>query len=167
MYNPLKNTIMNTVNILGLDPNRTQNTIVSLQQLLADFQVYYTNLRGLHWNIKGPAFFTLHAQFERMYDDVAAKVDEIAERILTLGGTPENRFSGYLQQAEIKEVAGVDTADGALRLILDTLQVLIARERAILSAASEAGDEGTVALMSDYLREQEKSVWMLTASLQQ
>lgn len=156
---------MKTANILGLDLNQSQNTIASLQQLLADFQVYYTNLRGLHWNIKGPAFFTLHAQFERMYDDVAAKVDEIAERILTLGGTPENRFSGYLQQATVKEVAGVDTADGAINLILETLQTLIAQERALLSAASEAGDEGTAALMSDYLREQEKSVWMLTASL--
>ncbi len=157
---------MNTVNILGLDNQRTQTTLASLQQLLADFQVYYTNLRGLHWNIKGPAFFTLHAQFEKMYDDVAAKVDEIAERILTLGGTPENRFSGYLRQAEIQEVSGVDTADGALRLILETLQTLIARERSILQTAAEANDEGTVALMSDYLREQEKSIWMLNASLQ-
>ena len=156
---------MKTANILGLDINRSQNTIASLQQLLADFQVYYTNLRGLHWNIKGPAFFTLHAQFEKMYDDVAEKVDEIAERILALGGTPENRFSGYLQQASVKEVAGVDTAEGAITLILETLQTLIARERALLSEASEAGDEGTAALMSDYLREQEKSVWMLTASL--
>jgi len=73
----------------------------SLQQLLADFQVYYTNLRGFHWNIKGHNFFVLHSQFEKMYDDTAEKVDEIAERILMLGGTPANKFSDYLKVANL------------------------------------------------------------------
>lgn len=156
---------MKTLNIIGLDANQAQKTIASLQQLLADFQVYYTNLRGLHWNIKGPGFFTLHAQFEKMYDDVNEKADEIAERILMLGGTPENRFSGYLKLSSVKEAAGISSADAAIGNILETLALIIAQERGILSDASEAGDEATVALMSDYLSEQEKTVWMLTASL--
>lgn len=156
---------MKTLNIIGLDANQAQKTIASLQQLLADFQVYYTNLRGLHWNIKGPGFFTLHAQFEKMYDDINEKADQIAERILMLGGTPENRFSGYLKQASVKEAAGISSPEAAIGNILETLGLLIAQERGILSDASEAGDEATVALMSDYLSEQEKTVWMLTASL--
>lgn len=156
---------MKTLNIIGLQADQAQNTVNALQQLLADFQVYYTNLRGLHWNIQGPAFFTLHAQFEKMYDDVSEKADEIAERILMLGGKPENRFSGYLQQASVKEVNDIHSVEGAIAHILDTLRILIAQERQILSAASEAGDEATAALMSDYLSEQEKTVWMLTASL--
>lgn len=156
---------MKTLDIIQLNANQAQKTVASLQQLLADLQVYYTNLRGLHWNIKGPAFFTLHAQFEKMYDDVSEKADEVAERILMLGGTPENRFSGYLKSASIKEASGISSADGAIANILETLGMLIAQERGILRDASETGDEATVALMSDYLSQQEKTVWMLTASL--
>ena len=113
---------MKTLEFIKLNESGANNVVASLQQLLADFQVYYTNLRGFHWNIKGHNFFVLHSQFEKMYDDTAEKVDEIAERILMLGGTPANK-----------------------------------------SIASQAGDEVTVSMMSDYLKEQEKLVWMLVA----
>lgn len=76
----------------------------ALAQLLAEFQVHYTNLRNLHWNIKGHGFFVLHEEYEKMYDDVATKIDEVAERILQLGETPEHRFSAYLKQAQISEL---------------------------------------------------------------
>lgn len=135
-----------------------------LALLLADFQVFYTNLRGFHWNIKGHAFFTLHAKFEELYNDAAEKVDEIAERILMLGGEPENRFSAYLKIARVKEVSGVSCADRALENVLETLSHLIAEERKLLALASENGDESTVAQISGYLQEQEKTVWMLVAS---
>ena len=59
--------------------------------------MFYTNLRGLHWNVKGNRFFGLHAKYEELYNDAAEKVDEIAERLLQLGATPENRFSEYLK----------------------------------------------------------------------
>ncbi len=140
------------------------NTIVlSLQQLLADFQIHYANLRGFHWNIKGHGFFVLHSKFEDLYNGAAEKVDEIAERILMLGGTPANKYSDYLKMAQIKEVDGVNKADDALNHILETYGHLIAEERKILSLASSHNDEVTVAMMSDYLKEQEKMVWMLTA----
>ena len=90
---------MKTLEFIKLNESGANNVVASLQQLLADFQVYYTNLRGFHWNIKGHDFFVLHSQFEKMYDDTAEKVDEIAERILMLGGTPANKFSDYLKVA--------------------------------------------------------------------
>ena len=90
---------MKTLEFIKLNESGANNVVASLQQLLADFQVYYTNLRGFHWNIKGHNFFVLHSQFEKMYDDTAEKVDEIAERILMLGGTPANKFSDYLKVA--------------------------------------------------------------------
>ena len=93
----------------------------------------------------------------------AEKVDEIAERILMLGGTPANKYSDYLKMAQIKEVDGVSKADDALNHILETYGHLIAEERKVLSLASSHNDEVTVAMMSDYLKEQEKMVWMLTA----
>jgi starvation-inducible DNA-binding protein len=87
----------------------------------------------------------------------------LAERILMLGGEPENKFSEYLKVARVKEVSGVSCGDEALKNILDTYGHLIDEERKLLSLASGAGDEATVALMSDYLKEQEKLVWMLVA----
>lgn len=154
---------MKTLNYIKLNEKEVSSVVASLQQLLADFQVYYTNLRGFHWNIKGHGFFVLHSKFEELYNDAAEKVDELAERVLMLGGTPANKFSEYLKVAKVKEADGVSNADEALNNILETYSYLIAEERKLLSLASEVNDEVTVALMSDYLKEQEKMVWMLVA----
>ncbi|MDR0429808.1 MAG: DNA starvation/stationary phase protection protein [Tannerellaceae bacterium] len=156
---------MKTLDYLHLDASGAGDVVNGLQQLLADFQVFYTNLRGFHWNIKGHGFYMLHGKFEEMYDDAAEKVDEVAERILMLGGVPENKFSEYLKKARIKEVSNVSCGEEAVSNILDSLSVLIAAERKLLSEASGVSDESTVALMSDYLKEQEKTVWMLVSFL--
>jgi starvation-inducible DNA-binding protein len=154
---------MKTVNYTKLDAAAAAQTVNGLQQLLADFQVYYTNLRGFHWNVKGKNFFQLHSRFEEMYDNASEKIDEIAERILMLDGVPAHNFSAYLKLSNVKETGVVTDGDEGLKNVLDTLSHLIQSERAILATASEAGDESTVAMMSDYLKEQEKLVWMLTA----
>ena len=156
---------MKTTDFLHLDTKTTNTVANELQSLLADFQVYYTNLRGFHWNIKGRGFFQLHEGFEKMYDDAAAKIDEVAERILTLNGTPAHNFTDYLKTASIKETGVVSNGDEAVKNILESLKTLIGKERKVLALASEGGDETTVALMSDFIGEQEKSVWMLTAYL--
>ena len=145
---------MKTLDYIHLDAVAAGKVVEALQQLLADYQVFYTNLRGFHWNIKGHGFFVLHSKFEDMYND---------ERILMLGGVPVNKFSEYLKVAKVKEVSGVSCADEALENVLDTYGQFIAEERKLLSLASESRDEATVALMSDYLKEQEKLVWMLVA----
>ena len=148
---------------IGLDKKASEKLAAKLNELLATYQVFYTNVRGYHWNIKGHGFFVLHSKFEDMYYDAAEKVDELAERILMLGGIPVNKFSEYLKVAKVKEVSGVSCADEALENVLNTYGQFIAEERKLLSLASESGDEATVALMSDYLKEQEKLVWMLVA----
>ena len=155
---------MKTMDFLHLDASAAKGGAASLKQLLADYQIFYSNLRGLHWNIKGHGFFVLHAKFEELYDDVSEKADELAERILMLGEVPENRFSEYLRSARLKEVSGISCSDEAVKLVLESYGHLIGEERKLLAQASEAGDEGTAALMSDYLRAQEKLVWMLVAS---
>ena len=156
---------MKTTDYLSLDTNKTKKVSAELQNLLGEFQVYYTNLRGFHWNIKGPRFFQLHEAFEKMYDEVSDQIDEIAERILMLGETPMHNFSDYLKNNEIKETGVVSKGDEAIKLILDYLKVLIAKERKILETASDANDEGTIAIISDYILGQEKTVWMLTSML--
>ncbi len=156
---------MKTTDYTGLSAVNTTEVVKGLQQLLADYQVFYTNLRGFHWNVKGKRFFQLHEQFENYYNNVAEKVDEIAERILMLGEVPPHNFSDYLKVAHVKESDYVSEGKKAVQNVLETYTYLIAEERKLLSLADKAGDEVTVAMMSDYLREQEKQVWMLTAYL--
>lgn len=152
-----------TTEFTGL--KNVENVAKGLQQLLADLQVYYTNLRGFHWNIKGRDFYLLHEKFEEMYNDTAAKVDEVAERLLMLGETPAHTFTKYLKTANVKETGVVTGADEAIKNILDTHKQLITSERELLALASEIDDEATVALLSDYISGQEKEVWMLTSFL--
>jgi starvation-inducible DNA-binding protein len=132
---------------------------------LANFQIYYQNLRGVHWNIKGKRFFDLHAKFEELYTDANLKVDEIAERILTLGTTPLHTFEDYTAIAKVPVGKDVSQDEVAVRLIVDSLTALLKIERQILDKSDELNDEGTNAMMSDFITEQEKTVWMLKAWL--
>ncbi len=154
---------MKTLEITGLNYDSTRNVVNGLQQLLADYQVFYTNLRGLHWNVKGKDFYIMHAEFERLYNDVNDKVDEIAERILQLDGVPAHSYSTYLKTSKVAELFELANGEEGMKRVVDTFKHLIASEREILKVASEAGDEVTVAMMGDYLSGQEKSMWMLAS----
>ena len=92
----VNNKIMK-LNSIGLPSKEAQIVAAELNILLANFQMYYQNLRGLHWNIRGRRFFDLHIKFEELYNDLVIKVDEIAERILTLEATPLHTFTEYLK----------------------------------------------------------------------
>ena len=157
------NIIMKTLDYFELNEVKVVNVVDALHNLLADFQVYYTNLRGFHWKIKGRDFFVLHEKFESMYDDAAVKVDEIAERIIMLGGTPENKFSNYLKVARIPEVSNISTTLESVKNILNTYKHLMAEERKLINLANEADDVVTADMLTGYLKEQEKMIWMLVA----
>lgn len=159
----LKTNIMKNLNNIGLDVTSSQQTAEELNDLLSNYQVFYMNLRGFHWNIRGKRFFELHLKFEELYNDALIKVDEIAERVLTLSSTPLHTFKKYLEISEIEGAENITDGEAAISSILEALAVLLKKERAILSIAGDANDEGTVALMSDYIVQQEKLVWMLSA----
>lgn len=150
---------------IGLDKKASEQLATKLNALLANYQIYYMNVRGFHWNVKGANFFELHLKFEEIYNDLLLKVDEIAERILTLGHTPLHAFSAYIKQSQIKEAQNVSDGKAGVQSVLAGLQTLLPLQREILNLAAEAGDEGTAAQMSDYIKEQEKLVWMLNAYL--
>ena len=156
---------MENVAYIGLKEEKLEKLAEGLNDLLSNYQLFYMNTRGFHWNIKGEKFFELHAKFEELYNDSLEKIDEIAERIKTLGFTPVHAFSDYLQMAKVKEVKNLSDGKSAVVSILDSLKILIAVERELLEISEEANDEGTNALMSDYLRAQEKLVWMFNAYL--
>lgn len=151
------------LNAIGLDSEKSAALAEKLNDLLANYQVFYQNLRGFHWNIKGEKFFELHLKFEELYNDVILKIDEVAERILTLGATPLHAYSDYLATSDIKEVKDSSDAKSTVQETLSGFKTLVVKERSILKDAQDADDEGTAALMSDYLSQQEKTVWMLSA----
>lgn len=151
---------------IGLDKVQSAELANKLNELLATYQVFYTNVRGYHWNIKGVNFFALHAKFEEIYTDLITKVDEVAERILTLGYTPDNAYSQYLKVSRIKEDIAVSGTQECLSGTLQGLKTLLDQQREILALAGDADDEGTASQMSDYIKEQEKLVWMFQAACQ-
>lgn len=150
-------------NIIGLDSQKSKKISKQLNTLLANYQIFYQNLRGFHWNIKGQKFFELHLKYEELYNDAVIKVDEIAERVLTLGGTPLHTFEDYLNVATIKSIKKNQVDEKSVQKVVDNFSVLITKEREILTLAGEAEDEGTASLMSDYITETEKTLWMLTS----
>ena len=152
-------------NSIGLDINKTKELAGDLNNLLANFQIYYQNLRGIHWNIQGKRFFDLHPKFEELYNDANLKVDEIAERVLTLGETPLHTFDEYTKLAKVTVGKNVSADEKAVQLIVDSLTKLLEIERDILDKSDELKDEGTNSMMSDFITEQEKTVWMMKAWL--
>jgi starvation-inducible DNA-binding protein len=152
-------------NVVGIDKNKAEELNKILNQLLADYEVFYQNLRGFHWNIKGREFFELHTKFEEFYDDAFIKIDEIAERILTLEGEPLHTYTDYLKVSNIKEAKNVTNGVEGVKIIVDNFSTIITTEREILDLAGDANDEGTVSLMSDYISQTEKTLWMLNSYL--
>lgn len=154
---------MKNLNKIGLDSQKSKELAEKLNELLADYSFFYQNTRGYHWNIKGRKFFELHVKFEELYNDLLLKIDEVAERIRTLGYTPNHRFSDYQKVSKITESTQVSDGIKAVEEIISSFQTIISIQRDLLSLSEEAGDEGTNAMMSDYIREQEKLVWMYSA----
>lgn len=150
-------------NAIGLNQDQANELANRLNVLLANYSLFYQNTRGYHWNIKGQKFFELHVKFEELYNDLLLKIDEIAERILTLGHAPNHNYSEYVLVSSITESRQVSDGVSAVKGILEGFKVLIPMQRELLTLSGEASDEGTNALMSDYIRAQEKLVWMYSA----
>ncbi|QCX52912.1 Dps family protein [Elizabethkingia sp. JS20170427COW] len=156
---------MKNSHLIGLNAEDCKNIAQKLNVLLSNYSVFYQNTRGAHWNIKGDLFFTLHPKFEELYNNLVLKIDEIAERILTLGAQPEHNYSFYIQNSEIKESNEVSNPVKCVENILDSFRIIIALQRDLLELTDKAGDEGTNSLMSDYITEQEKEIWMYNSFL--
>ncbi|UMY64791.1 MULTISPECIES: Dps family protein [unclassified Flavobacterium] len=152
-------------NALGLSVENSEKLVESLNQLLASFQVYYQNLRGIHWNIRGKRFFSLHVKFEELYNDAQLKIDELAERVLTLGGVPLHTLQDYVENNKVRVGKDIHKDDLAVQLIIDSLTSLLILEREILRASADCDDEGTNSMMGDFIKEQEKTIWMMKAWL--
>jgi len=156
---------MNTTNTIGLNSKKAEQLAGKLNVLLANYSIFYQNVHGYHWHIRGEKFFELHLKFEELYNDLRLKIDAVAERILTLGHSPFHTYSHYTTVSTIEESAKISDGAKAVENILDSFKSLIELQRELLVLSEETNDEGTNALMSDYIRAQEKLVWMYSAFL--
>lgn len=134
-----------------------------LNLLLSDYQMYYQNLRAFHWLVKGNQFYMLHEKFEEFYDQAAEDIDEIAERILMIGGKPLHSFEDYLKHAGIKAEKNLERSSDIIPKVIANIEHLLGSFRDIIEIAGDSGDEGTVALMSDFIGAAEKKLWMLNS----
>lgn len=150
---------------IGLDRNYTETMALQLNKLLASYQVFYMNVRGFHWNVKGEQFFQLHVKFEELYEELVVQIDEIAERILTLGRSPLHTYEDFLKTSNVKSSKGITEGKACVSEVLNGFNLLLESQRAILADASDANDEGTASQISDYISAQEKHVWMYNAFL--
>ncbi len=127
--------------------------------------MHYQNLRSLHWNIKVNAFFELHLKYEELYTRTQIIIDDLAERILSIGNTPSSQLSVYMKNSLIPENPIITDGKNGVSYVLESQRTLLGLERYILNLSGEANDEGTNALMSDLIREKEKTNWMFRAYL--
>ncbi len=143
--------------------NSSKRTIDALNVLLADYHMHYQKLRNFHWNITGPHFFELHVKFEELYEDAKLKIDEIAERILTLRGKPISNFSSYLNTSSIKESETNLVDREMVSTILGDHDVLLKQLKTVIETAEDTRDDGTLDIIGTYIGELEKTSWMLNA----
>lgn len=146
---------------------KSTNMIVveKLNQLLINYQVHYQNLRLFHWNVKGPFFFVLHDKFEELYRDAAEKIDEVAERVLALGGTPKGSLKNIVSNADVESHEEQMEANEMVNSIISANKKLIENLNGVLTTAEEVGDEGTLDIFTSYIQELEKQNWMFKAYL--
>ena len=150
---------------IGLNDKYKNEMAEKLNSYLSSVQLMYMNVRGYHWNIVGKQFFALHAKFEEIYDNLNEMADEIAERILMLDGKPIHSFSEYIKLSAVNERLNLSAADETIKAYLEDTAKLLEAEREILALASDNDDDGTASLMSDFIGEQEKMIWMFNAFL--
>ena len=148
---------------LNLDKEKTTATAKELNVLLADYHLYYQKLRNFHWNIVGRNFFDLHEKFEEMYDDAKLKVDEIAERILTLRFQPVSNYTDYLEMSNLKESPSKTQDANMVKILLEDHGKILNQMRNVIDKAEKAGDEGTIDMIGAYIGDIEKISWMLDA----
>jgi starvation-inducible DNA-binding protein len=144
---------------------KNEQLVRTLNQLLADYQIYYQNLRGFHWNLRGHLFFQLHDKFEELYREASETADEIAERVRALGATPLHTLEDYFQQAQLSSAKDISHGEEAVSIALKNSQVLLYDLNQALTLAEEFRDEATTTLISDLITATEKRNWMLKAFL--
>jgi starvation-inducible DNA-binding protein len=148
---------------IGISEADRESIAEGLKALLADSYTLYLQTHNFHWNVMGPQFRELHLMFEEHYTELATAVDEIAERIRTLGVAAPGTYKAFAALSSIEEVEGVPEAKEMVARLTTGHEQVVKTCRSVLAKAQEADDESTAALVSDRMRVHEKTAWMLRA----
>ncbi|MEL6723823.1 MAG: Dps family protein [Pseudomonadota bacterium] len=150
---------------IGIHENDRRDVANGMKTLLADSYTLYLQTHNFHWNVTGPQFRELHLLFEEQYTELATAVDEIAERIRTLGDAGPGTYRAFAELSSIEEVDGVPDARDMIVALQTAHEQVVKSARAVLKTAQDADDESSVALISDRMRIHEKTAWMLRSML--
>ena len=151
---------------IGIEPQSREAIAQGLKHLLADSYTLYLQTHNFHWNVTGPQFRELHLLFEEHYTELAVAVDDIAERIRTLGVAAPGTYQEFAKLSRVCEVAGVPAAQEMVKILTAAHEQVVRTCREVLQTAQDASDESSAALISDRMRVHEKTAWMLRALLQ-
>jgi starvation-inducible DNA-binding protein len=148
---------------IGIEEKDRETIAEGLKHLLADSYTLYLQTHNFHWNVTGPQFRELHLMFEEHYTELAVAVDDIAERIRTLGVVAPGTYRAFAELSAVEEVDGVPQAKEMVSILTRAHEQVVKTCRDVLVKAQQADDESTAALVSDRMRIHEKTAWMLRA----
>ena len=146
---------------IGINKQDRTKVAEALKHLLADSYTLYLQTHNFHWNVSGPRFRDLHLMFEEHYTELATAVDEIAERIRTLGVAAPGTYKAFAKLSSSQEVEGVPDAKEMVKILNESHEQVVKTCREALKLAEDAEDESTAALVSDRMVIHEKTAWML------
>jgi len=140
-----------------------QEVVAMLNKQIANWSVLFVKLHNYHWFVKGPVFFTLHLKFEELYNEAALHIDNLAERVLAIGGRPLATMKEYLAASSIREAAGGEKSAEMVRAIENDFRTVIGELAQGMELAQQAGDETTSDMLLAIHSSLEKHVWMLAS----
>lgn len=145
--------------------SKKENIVTGLNKLLADTYTLYLKTHNFHWNVTGPHFSPLHLMFEGQYTELALAVDAIAERIRTLGFPAPGSYAAFSKLATIREETGVPAANDMVAALAADQEIIVRSIQTLWPTVDDAGDQGTLDLLTQRLSIHEKTAWMLKSSL--
>lgn len=143
----------------------SQKVVGVLNKQVANWNVLFVKLHNYHWFVKGNAFFTLHEKFEEYYDEAAVHIDELAERVLAIGGRPVATMKEYLEISSIEEGTGKETATEMVEVLVADYSLFLKELKEGMKLAQEEDDEMTSDMLLGIHTALEKRIWMLKAFL--
>lgn len=151
---------------IGIDQNDRKQLAEGLSRVLADTYTLYLKTHNFHWNVTGPMFQTLHLMFETQYTELAVAVDDIAERIRSLGYPAPGTYKQYAELSSIKEEDGIPAAEDMIKQLVEGQEAVVKTARALYPIVEKASDEATGDLLTQRIQIHEKTAWMLRSLLE-
>ena len=151
---------------IGINAKDRKAIADGLSRLLADTYTLYLKTHNYHWNVTGPMFNTLHLMFEQQYNELALAVDQIAERIRSLGYPAPGSYADYAKLTSIKESKGVPSAETMIADLVKGQEAVVKTARKVFPSADKANDEPTADLLTQRMDIHEKTAWMLRSMLE-